>query len=122
MATTSTPYIPRLALLGAGAMLASFVWFFSLGYGARFLAPLFAKPSAWRILDALIALDPPSLAVALENPPLVFLAPMLAIFLLCLASITFRDQLEAYRRIVSIPASVFIGIVGAYWFVERVFL
>lgn len=71
---------------------------------------------------ALIALDPPSLAVALENPPLVFLAPMLAIFLLCLASITFRDQLEAYRRIVSIPASVFIGIVGAYWFVERVFL
>ncbi len=37
-----------------GAMLASFVWFFSLGYGARFLAPLFAKPAAWRVLDVVI--------------------------------------------------------------------
>ena len=27
-----------------------------------------------------------------------------------------------YRRIIAIPASVFIAIVGAYWFVERVFL
>jgi hypothetical protein len=71
---------------------------------------------------ALIALDPPGLAAALENPSLVFLAPMLAIFTLCFAAISFRDHLEAYRRIVSIPASVFIGIVGAYWFVERVFL
>lgn len=39
---------------GAGAALASFVWFFSLGYGARLLQPFFAKPSAWRILDCLI--------------------------------------------------------------------
>jgi L-lysine exporter family protein LysE/ArgO len=38
-----------------GAALASFVWFFSLGYGARLLAPWFAKPVAWRILDSLIA-------------------------------------------------------------------
>lgn len=40
---------------GAGAMLASFVWFFSLGYGARWLAPLFAKPVAWRVLDFAIS-------------------------------------------------------------------
>ncbi|SEQ87182.1 L-lysine exporter family protein LysE/ArgO [Faunimonas pinastri] len=45
----------RLAY-GAGAALASFVWFFGLGYGARLLAPLFARPVAWRVLDFLIGL------------------------------------------------------------------
>ncbi|MEM8878950.1 MAG: LysE/ArgO family amino acid transporter [Pseudomonadota bacterium] len=39
-----------------GGMSASFVWFFALGYGARLLAPLFASPTAWRVLDGLIAL------------------------------------------------------------------
>jgi L-lysine exporter family protein LysE/ArgO len=37
-----------------GATTASFVFFFSLGYGARALAPLFARPAAWRVLDALV--------------------------------------------------------------------
>lgn len=41
---------------GIGASSASFVWFFALGYGARVLTPLFEKPVAWRILDAIIAL------------------------------------------------------------------
>jgi len=40
---------------GAGACSASIVWFFALGYGARLLAPLFARPRAWRVLDAAIA-------------------------------------------------------------------
>ena len=40
---------------GTGAIVASFVWFFGLGYGARLLAPIFAKPVAWRVLDLLIA-------------------------------------------------------------------
>ena len=40
---------------GAGAMTASFAWFFSLGYGARLLAPVFAKPQSWRVLDLGIA-------------------------------------------------------------------
>lgn len=39
-----------------GAMSASFAWFFSLGYGAQLLTPLFQKPKAWQILDGLIAL------------------------------------------------------------------
>jgi L-lysine exporter family protein LysE/ArgO len=39
-----------------GAMTASFVWFFALGYGARLLGPVFVKPAAWRILDGLIGL------------------------------------------------------------------
>ena len=41
---------------GAGAITASFVFFFMLGYGARLLAPTMQRPSAWRILDILIAL------------------------------------------------------------------
>jgi L-lysine exporter family protein LysE/ArgO len=50
---------------GGGAMAASFLWFFALGYGARLLAPLFARPSAWRILDALIAAVMATLSVTL---------------------------------------------------------
>lgn len=38
-----------------GAVTASFTWFFALGYGARLLKPLFARPTSWRVLDALIA-------------------------------------------------------------------
>ncbi|MDF2443211.1 MAG: L-lysine exporter family protein LysE/ArgO [Subtercola sp.] len=38
-----------------GAVLASFLWFFGLGFGARLLRPVFARPGAWRVLDALIA-------------------------------------------------------------------
>lgn len=45
----------RTAFTG-GAMTASTLWFFSLGYGARLLAPLFARPMAWCVLDGLIAL------------------------------------------------------------------
>lgn len=48
-----------------GASSASFVWFFLLGYGARVLAPLFAKPAAWRILDCLIALIMAVLSISL---------------------------------------------------------
>ncbi|RYG90697.1 amino acid transporter [Loktanella sp. IMCC34160] len=39
---------------GAGAIAASFAFFFMLGYGARLLAPLFARPMAWRVLDVVI--------------------------------------------------------------------
>ena len=41
---------------GAGAASASFVWFFGLGYGARLLQPVFARPAAWRVLDLMIGL------------------------------------------------------------------
>lgn len=43
-------------LFGLGAVVSSFVFFFSLGYGARLLAPLFARPRAWQWLDAGIGL------------------------------------------------------------------
>lgn len=48
-----------------GAMAASFTWFFILGYGARLLKPLFARPAAWRVLDALISLIMVGLGVGL---------------------------------------------------------
>jgi len=54
----------RLAF-AVGAMSSSFVWFFALGYGARLLEPLFARPAAWRILDLLIALIMGGLALSL---------------------------------------------------------
>ncbi|MEV4609588.1 amino acid transporter [Neorhizobium sp. LMR1-1-1.1] len=54
----------RLAY-GAGAAIASFVWFFGLGYGARLLAPIFARPAAWRVLDGLIGLVMSALAFGL---------------------------------------------------------
>lgn len=41
---------------GVGACLASFLWFFSLGYGARLLEKIFQKPSAWRVLDFAIGI------------------------------------------------------------------
>lgn len=39
-----------------GACMASVCWFGLLGFGARWLAPLFARPRAWQVLDALIGL------------------------------------------------------------------
>jgi L-lysine exporter family protein LysE/ArgO len=49
----------------AGATLGSIIWFTSLGFGARLLAPLFAKPLAWRILDGIIAVVMIAIAVSL---------------------------------------------------------
>jgi len=44
------------ALFAAGAAGFSVVWFFGLGYGARRLAPLLARPAAWRWIDTGVAL------------------------------------------------------------------
>ena len=41
---------------GLGAVSASFMWFFSLAWGAKWLMPLFKNPSAWRVLDGLIGI------------------------------------------------------------------
>ena len=48
-----------------GAATASAVWFFSLAFGARLLAPLFARPMAWRVLDLVIAFVMAAIAVSL---------------------------------------------------------
>lgn len=50
---------------GVGAMLASLVWFSCLGFGARLLRPVFARPRAWQVLDVIIAVVMLSMAVSL---------------------------------------------------------
>ncbi|MFI6680621.1 LysE/ArgO family amino acid transporter [Kribbella sp. NPDC050470] len=42
-------------IYGIGAVTASFTWFFALGFFARKLTPLFARPRAWQVLDSTIA-------------------------------------------------------------------
>lgn len=49
----------------AGAATGSVLWFTALGYGARWLAPVFARPAAWRVLDALIGVVMLALAAGL---------------------------------------------------------
>jgi L-lysine exporter family protein LysE/ArgO len=56
---------PGRWVFGAGAVLASILWFGMLGFGARFLAPVFARPVAWRVLDGAIAVLMVVLAVLL---------------------------------------------------------
>jgi len=41
---------------GLGAASASFIWFFSLAFSGKILAPLFRKKISWRILDTAIGL------------------------------------------------------------------
>jgi L-lysine exporter family protein LysE/ArgO len=38
-----------------GAVAASCLWFSAIGFGGRRLAPVLARPGAWRVLDAVIA-------------------------------------------------------------------
>ena len=52
-------------MFAAGAALGSVVWFATLGHGARLLRPLFARPAAWRGLDALVAVVMTAIAVSL---------------------------------------------------------
>ncbi|NOD92315.1 LysE family transporter [Ruegeria sp. HKCCD4884] len=47
----SAQYDDRLGF-ALGAMTSSFVFFFSLGYGAGVLSPVFTRPRAWQVLDA----------------------------------------------------------------------
>ena len=60
MAMKFVPY--ERVLFAAGAALASFVFFFSLAYGARFLAPKMKNQITWKILDIMIAVIMFSLA------------------------------------------------------------
>ncbi|MCS5722473.1 LysE/ArgO family amino acid transporter [Herbiconiux sp. CPCC 203407] len=52
-------------IFGAGAALGSIIWFTALGYGARLLRPVFAKPVAWRVLDGIIAVMMIAIAASL---------------------------------------------------------
>lgn len=65
LGSISTRYAGWEPAFALGATAASFVFFFTLGYGARLLAPLFAKPFAWTLLDGVIALVMTSIGVSL---------------------------------------------------------
>lgn len=65
LGSISTQYGGGKAAFGVGAGTASFLFFFSLGYGARLLRPVFAKPGAWRVLDLLIGMTMCGLALKL---------------------------------------------------------
>lgn len=55
LGSLSTGFPGQEAIFAVGATTASFLFFFSLGFGARFLRPVFANPTAWRILEGVIA-------------------------------------------------------------------
>lgn len=65
LGSISTQHEPQEHLFGLGAMLASVCFFAALGYGARLLAPLFAKPRAWVVLEILVGLTMWTLAASL---------------------------------------------------------
>jgi L-lysine exporter family protein LysE/ArgO len=61
---TRQPPDMRIWFVG-GAACASGVWFTTLGFGARLLAPIFARPRAWQVLDTVVGLTMLTLAVLL---------------------------------------------------------
>jgi len=65
LGSISTQYGDQQLWFGLGAVCASFVFFFSLGYGARLLRPLFAKPRSWQVLEFLIGLVMATLGLSL---------------------------------------------------------
>lgn len=61
----STRYEATKLQFGLGAVSASFVFFFSLGYGAKVLIPMFSNPVSWKILDFIIGVVMLSISVSL---------------------------------------------------------
>ena len=52
--TLSAQYAPYSGYFGLGAVTASFTFFAALGYGARLLAPVFARPASWVVLEVVV--------------------------------------------------------------------
>ncbi len=83
-----------------------------VGYGVAMLA----------FVGLSVLLNGPGFVDTMGAGAPVFFWPLAALCLGCALAVTFVDHLESYRRFVAIPASVAIAAVGAFWFVERVFL
>ena len=56
LGSVSTQFPGQTHLFATGATSASFVFFFSLGYGASLLRPVFARPRSWQVLEILIGI------------------------------------------------------------------
>ncbi|MFT5717574.1 MAG: L-lysine exporter family protein LysE/ArgO [Oleiphilaceae bacterium] len=61
----STKYEATKLQFGLGAVSASFIFFFVLGYGAKALLPLFQKSISWTILEFMIGFVMLSIALSL---------------------------------------------------------
>lgn len=55
LGTVANSFGEQRWLFCAGALLGSAIWFPTLGFGARLLRGLFARPASWRVLDSGIA-------------------------------------------------------------------
>lgn len=56
LGTIAANFAPYQLIFGAGATVASFTFFFSLGYGAKLFAPWLSRPKVWRVIELLIGL------------------------------------------------------------------
>ena len=65
LGTIATRFPGNELSFATGAVTGSFVFFVTLGYGARLLRPLFANATAWRVLDGLVALVMWAIAITL---------------------------------------------------------
>ncbi|WP_435299047.1 LysE/ArgO family amino acid transporter [Timonella sp. A28] len=68
MGSIATGYEGQKWAFGTGAMLASLVWFVSLGLGSRYLQPFFARPKSWQVLDSFVALIMFAIAASIVSP------------------------------------------------------
>jgi L-lysine exporter family protein LysE/ArgO len=65
LGSVSAQYAPHGVGFAIGAMLASGVFFSLLGFGARLMAPLFARPQSWVVLEVLVGLTMWAIAAGL---------------------------------------------------------
>ena len=65
LGSVSTQYPGQQLAFGSGAVVASFTFFFSLGYGASLLRPVFSRPVSWRILEVVVGLTMWAIALKL---------------------------------------------------------
>lgn len=69
LGSLSTQYHPHQWTFALGAMSASLLFFFALGYGAKYLAPMFKNLNAWKVLDFLVGVMMASIAISLLWSP-----------------------------------------------------
>lgn len=65
LGAVSSQYAPHGTLFGIGAAAGSLAFFSTLGFGARLLAPVFARPRAWVVLEVVVGLTMWSIAAGL---------------------------------------------------------
>ncbi|MGL6208248.1 MAG: LysE/ArgO family amino acid transporter [Paracoccaceae bacterium] len=65
MGSISAQYAPWQGAFGVAAACGSLTFFTALGFGARLLAPLFARPQAWVVLEVVVGLTMWAIALGL---------------------------------------------------------